>query len=102
MSTNVKRIAAILALAGMLGIGVTRPTPVMAIDAEEGVLLAGIALAGYLAIVFVSTAIIYRHDLRPVAAHPVNWPQQDKVSRTGLRLAYRCPQDSVTVTLACW
>ena len=102
MSKSLKRIAAILALVGMLGIGVARPMPALAIDAEEGVLLAGAALAGYLALVFVSTAIIYGHDPRSVAAHPVDWQHQDALSTTGLRLADRCPQGPGSVTLACW
>jgi hypothetical protein len=102
MSRNVKRIAAILALTGMLGIGVTRPAPVMAVDTEEGLLLAGVALAGYLTLVFVSTAIIYGHDPKPLAVAPVDWQHQDALSRTGLRLADRCPQGSGSVTFACW
>jgi hypothetical protein len=102
MSRNVKRIAAILALAGMLGIGFTRPTPAMAVDTEEGLLLAGVALAGYLTLVFVSTAIIYGHDLRPLPTTPVDWPRRDALSKSGLRLADRCPQGSGGVTFACW
>jgi hypothetical protein len=102
MSKNIKRVAAILALAGMLGIGVVRPAPVMGIDTEEGLLWAGVALAGYLTIVFVGTTIVYGHDSKAVAASQVDWQQQGAPSNTGLRLANRCTQGSGSVTLACW
>ena len=91
MRRNLKRVLAIIMVVGLLGLGVARPAPMLAVDAEEGFLLATAALAGYVAIVVVGTMIVYRHISDPTATLPVDWQgrARNRTPASGLPAAAR-------------
>jgi len=101
MSRNFKRVLATITVIGMLGIGVLRPSQTRAMDTEEGLLIAGAALVGYVAIVIIGTRLAFPRELASTDGMPIGWGGQ-QLEASGFRLADRCPQTTTGITFACW
>jgi len=101
MQRFLKRAVAVVTLIGVLGLGIATPPPVQAVDTEDGLIMAGVAAAAYIALVVVSTTLIYGH-YAPATTAPTVWEPANSGSDAGLNLANRCPQAGTSLNLVCW
>lgn len=95
-----KRLVAIVALAGVLGLGLAEPRPAHA-STTTNVTIGVMGFAAYLAIVFVATKLVFKYDNSTVST--IEDPLITYEQRDGrVQPLQKCRQQGGNVTLACW
>ena len=99
---RMKRVVVLIAVMSLLMIGTVSPTPARA-DGTEIAILTVAALVGYVAIVFIATALIYRTPSASTEAEAKEDPPVDgKQPPAAMRSGPNCRQRSADLTLVCW
>ena len=97
---RMKRVVVLIVVMSLLMIGTVSPTPARA-DGTETAIIVVAAVVGYVAIVFIATALIYRTPSASTEAEedpPVDGKQPPAAVRSGPN----CRQRSADLTLVCW
>ena len=102
MRRFVNRVFAVVALLGVLGLGIAAPEPVHAVDTETGLILAGVAAAAWVVMVVVATTLIYKHGYAPPTNIPTTSHVDAPFEEPGVRIANGCKQAGTGLTLVCW
>jgi hypothetical protein len=100
---RVRRGVAVLLIAALLATSVFRPTPAQALDTGETVGVIFGSIAGYMLIIFIAAAAVYRHRSHPRQPPPVNDlapMRRDAAPR--IALGPDCPHASGAMPLVCW
>jgi hypothetical protein len=97
---RMKRVVVLIAVMSLLMIGTVSPTPARA-SAAEIAIIAGAALAGYVAIVFIATALVNRKSLGWAEA-PEDLQVDGKQPPAAMRFGPNCRHSSTELTLVCW
>jgi hypothetical protein len=95
-----KRVVVLIAVMSLLVIGTVSPTPARA-DATQIAIIAGAALVGYVALVFIATALVHRGPSAWAEA-PGDLPVNGKRPQATMRFGPSCRQSSTELTLVCW
>jgi hypothetical protein len=97
---TMKRVVVLIAVMSLLVIGTVSPPPARA-DSTEIAILASAAVVGYVAIVFIATALVYRSPLALTEAQE-ELRVDGKRPPAAVRLGPNCRQSSTELTLLCW
>ncbi len=97
---RIKRVVVLIAVMSLLMIGTVSPTPARA-DATEIAIIAGAVLAGYVAIVFIATALVHQSPSAWAEA-PEDLQVDGKRPPAVMRFGPNCRQSSTELTLVCW
>jgi hypothetical protein len=97
---DVGRMIAIIVLVALLAVGTVTPSPARA-DTADDFIYAGIALAGYVAIVFTATYFIYKTPSE-LTLTPADVDVRRDVPEPAVRVGPHCRQLATTPTLLCW
>jgi hypothetical protein len=98
---NVRRVIALIAIVAVLAVGTVKPSPARADSTSDDFMYAGIALAGYVGIVVLCTALIYGSP-GDLALTPADVDVRRDVPDPVVHVGQRCKQTSTSLTLVCW
>jgi hypothetical protein len=90
----------LIAVISLLMIGTVSPSPARA-DGTEVAIVASAVVVGYVAAVFIATALVYRRPLAWTEAGE-DLQMDGKHPPAALRFGPHCRQSPTALTLACW
>jgi hypothetical protein len=97
---RMKRIVVLIVVMSLLMIGTVSPTPARA-DGTETAIIVVAAVVGYVAILFIATALV--NWSRSASTEAKEDPPVDgKQPQTAMRSGPNCRQRSADLTLVCW
>ena len=97
---RIERVVVLIAVMSLLVIGTVSPTPARA-NGTEIAIIAGAALAGYVALVFIATALT-RQKPQAWAEFPEDLQMDGRQPPAAMRFGPKCRQSSTALTLVCW
>ena len=98
-----RRGVAVLLIAALLATSTLRPAPAQALDTGETVGVIFGSIAGYVLIIFIAAAAVYRHKSHPRQPPPVNdFAPTARDAAHGVALGPDCPHASGPTPLVCW
>jgi len=101
---KIRRLVAMTALIAILTAGLAMPRRAEASGTTDALIIAGAAIAGYLALIFIATAAM-RHRTPVGALTDAPIPTDRRPLGPGERrvaLGLRCPQSGSDLTWVCW
>jgi hypothetical protein len=102
-SRRAPRGIAVLVIAALLATSVLRPAPAQALDTGETVGVIFGSIAGYILIIFIAAAAVYRHKSHPRQPPPVNdFAPMARDAAHGIAVGPDCPRTSDAMPLVCW
>ncbi len=98
---NVRRMIAIIIVLAVLAAGTLSPSPARADSTTDDFIYAGIALAAYVGIVVVATAIVYKTPSELMLT-PADVDVRRDLPEPAVRVGKQCRQTGPALTLLCW
>jgi hypothetical protein len=96
---DVRRWIAIIAVLAVLAFGMVPPSPARA-DTTEVLIITGIAISAYVAVIVIGTSIVYGPPKWTLA--PMDVDLRRDAQDPGVRVGPRCRQTATSLTLVCW